>query len=65
MENKIPNPILNLFRLTWKYSKGRRHILVAVLTLFIIANSISLITPYLIGKIFNLIQSSEQSPELF
>ena len=65
MENKIPNPILNLFRLTWKYSKGRRHILVAVLTLFIIANSISLITPYIIGKIFNLIQSSEQSPELF
>ncbi|MEK6936706.1 MAG: ABC transporter ATP-binding protein [Nanoarchaeota archaeon] len=61
MEEKTPNPILNLFKLTWKYSKGRKPIVVFILLSFLIANLIDLITPFVIGKVFNLIQTSQEN----
>ncbi|MFH1592911.1 MAG: ABC transporter ATP-binding protein [Candidatus Woesearchaeota archaeon] len=64
-EKKGPNPILNLFRLTWKYSLGRRHLVILVFVLFTIAVGIELLTPYIIGRIFNAIQESEGGKALF
>jgi len=61
---KQPNPIINLFKLTWEYSEGKKHIVILIIFLFFIANTISLATPYVIGKIFNLIQTSQGSPTL-
>lgn len=64
MGKKGPNPILNLFRLTWKYSFGRRGIIILIFILFTFAVAVELATPYLIGRIFNTIQQSEGGIEL-
>jgi len=55
---KGPTPILNLFRTIWKYSSGRRHIVVLIFILFTLAVGVELMIPYVLGRIFNTIQES-------
>ena len=56
------NPLLNLLRLEWSYLGRRRRIFFAQLVLFIIAGLIGLLTPLVIGLIFNSIQQTISSP---
>jgi len=45
----------------WKYSYGRKHIIVIFFILFLIGNVISLLEPYVVGMIFNTIQLDSDS----
>jgi len=58
------NSIINLFRYTWKYSKGRRHLVVIFIIFAMMASGIWLIEPIIIGRIFNSIQFSNNDPQL-
>ena len=58
------NPIINLFRLTWQYSKEKKHIIVLIIIFFTLATSITLLNPYFISRIFNSIQQFEQGSSL-
>lgn len=62
--NLTNNSILNLFRYTWKYSKGRRHWVVIFIALSLVGNSIWLFEPIVIGRVFNSIQFSASDPAL-
>jgi ATP-binding cassette subfamily B protein len=61
---KFKSPITNLFKYTWKYSKGRRHWILGFLILYLIANIIYLFEPILIGRMFNSIQFNETDSQL-
>ena len=52
------NPLLNLFRLEWIHLGRRRRIFFVQLVLFTIAGIIGLLTPLVIGLIFNSIQQT-------
>src|SRR3972149_2097267 len=52
------NPILNVVKTEWKYLGSRRRIFLTYLSLFLIAGVIGLMTPLVIGMIFNSIQES-------
>jgi len=56
------NAITNLFKYTWKYSKKKW--LLGFILLSVIANISGLMTPIIIGKIFNTIQLSSNTPNL-
>ncbi|MFH1029753.1 MAG: ABC transporter ATP-binding protein [bacterium] len=58
------NSILNLFKYTWKYSKGRRNRVIIFVLLSFIGNSIWLLEPLVIGRIFNSIQFAANDPKL-
>ena len=47
----------------WRYSEGRRAKVVLFVLMFILGNIIYLIEPYIIGKIFELIQLNSTSPD--
>src|SRR3989344_8934282 len=59
------NPILNVIKNEWKYLGNRRKIFVISLILFFIAGLIALMTPLVIGLIFNSIQESITSETQF
>ncbi len=63
-KRKSKNPIVNLFRYTWKYSFGAKRRVVFFIALSVIANAIYLIQPIIAGKIFNAIQFSSGDPNL-
>lgn len=63
--NPHNNSIINLFGYMWKYSKGRRHWVLIFIALSIIGNSIWLLEPIVIGRVFNSIQFSASDPKLF
>jgi ATP-binding cassette subfamily B protein len=50
------HPIINTIKTEWGYLGKRRNLFVFYISLFTIAGIISLITPYVIGSIFNSIQ---------
>jgi len=53
---KRKNPFVVLFKNEWKYLGSRRKIFLWYMFFFLIAGIISLMTPLLIGKIFNAVQ---------
>lgn len=61
--SKIDNPIINLWRYQWKYSKGRRYYLLVFSLLFVIANIITIMEPYVLGNIFTVIQTDIGNPD--
>lgn len=50
------NPVISLFKSLWTFSKGKRHLLFIFIFLSIIAQSIMLLEPLIIGKILNIVQ---------
>ena len=50
------NPLIYLAKKIWKYSAGNRRNLVLYLLMFVMANAISLTTPFIFAKIMNVIQ---------
>jgi len=60
-EGKTRNPLVNLFRIEWSHLGRRKKVFFAQLVLFIIAGFISLLTPLVIGLIFNSIQQTINS----
>src|SRR3989338_924530 len=62
------NPVIYLWRKTWKYSKGNRKHVVLYLILFTFSNIVSFFEPLLVAKILNKIQlqgvTSESLPNL-
>ncbi|MEA2064955.1 MAG: ABC transporter ATP-binding protein [Patescibacteria group bacterium] len=57
------NPIINLFRYTWRYSIGTKKQVIIFILLSIIANFIWLLEPIIIGRVFNSIQFSADDPK--
>jgi ABC-type multidrug transport system fused ATPase/permease subunit len=61
MEKKIKkrrNPLLGVFLEEWKYLGNRKKIFIFYLFLYLIAGTIALMTPLVIGLIFNTVQES-------
>jgi len=56
-ENQI-NPLVNVIKTEWKYLGKRKKTYISILVLFTIAGIISLLTPLVIGLIFNSIQET-------
>ena len=54
---KEKNPIFNVFATEWAFLRDKRKTFVLYLTLFTIAGVISLMTPLVIGMIFNAVQN--------
>ena len=52
------NPILNVIKAEWEYLGSRRKVFLIFLLLFTIAGLIGLMTPLVVGLIFNSIQNS-------
>ena len=59
------NPILNVIKAEWEYLGSRRKVFLIFLLLFTIAGLIGLMTPLVIGLIFNSIQNSITSEAEF
>ena len=59
------NPILNLFRYTWRYSYGTKKFVVIFISFSVIANIISLLEPIVIGRVFDNVQFAQNDPALF
>ena len=58
MASKRRSPVANLFLIEWKHLGNRKGIFILYMVFFMIAGSISLATPYVIGLIFNSIQQN-------
>ncbi|MBX4186680.1 MAG: ABC transporter ATP-binding protein/permease [Candidatus Doudnabacteria bacterium] len=58
------NPILNLFRFTWRYSEGNRPKVVLLLVLSLFANGLQLFDPILVSRAFNVVQFAPNDPGL-
>jgi len=61
MEEKIKkhrNPIISVFKEEWKHLGNQKKTFIFYIILFLIAGSIMLMTPLLIGMIFNTVQES-------
>ena len=54
----MTHPILNILQEEWKYLGKRRKIFVLYMFLFVVGGLVELATPYVLGKVFNLIQNS-------
>lgn len=52
----LSNPYFELIRASWKYSTGNHRAFVVFYTLSILANAASLLTPYVFGRVFNVLQ---------
>ena len=59
------NPIVNVLKTEWKYLGNRKKIFITFLFLFTIAGILGLMTPLIIGLIFNSIQESVMSETQF
>ncbi len=60
----MKNPILNLFKYTWRYSPNKKW-LAFLIFLHVLGASAHIVPPYIIGKVFNSIQLSLNDPEMF
>ncbi len=58
------NPILYLFKKTWKYSYHRKKQVILLIVLSAIANIIILARPIVIGRVFDTVQFQSSDPEL-
>jgi len=56
LKKKSQEPILFLFKKMWKFAKGHRHFVVIYLSMFVVANIITLTPPLVFGKFLNEIQ---------
>jgi len=54
----MTHPIINAIKTEWGYLGKRRKWFIFYIFLFLIAGIVSLLTPYVIGTIFNSIQES-------
>ena len=54
---KRDNPALFLFSKTWKYSAGNRKNVVLYWVMFLVANAIALLSPLLVGRVMNIVQT--------
>jgi len=61
IKEKKRNPLWNLFKEEWKHLGSRRKNFVTYMTMFLIAGIISLMSPLVIGYIFNSIQQTISS----
>lgn len=59
----MTHPIINTLKTEWGYLGKRRRFFLFYISLFVIAGLVSLITPYVIGSIFNSIQKTISSKE--
>ena len=59
----MTHPIINAFKTEWAYLGKKRKRFVFYIFLFVLAGAVSLLTPYVIGTIFNSIQESIASKE--
>ena len=59
----LPHPIINTLITEWKFLGNRRRAFAVYMAFFVVAGLISLITPFLIGTIFNDIQQSITSQQ--
>ncbi|MFW5705042.1 MAG: ABC transporter ATP-binding protein [Nanoarchaeota archaeon] len=50
------NPIFFMYGYVWKFSKGKRNILITYLILFFFANSLLFLEPLVFAKLLNIIQ---------
>lgn len=60
-KEKTSNPLWNVLKTEWEFLGDRRKIFVVYMSFFAIAGIISLLTPLLIGSIFNSIQNNISS----
>lgn len=58
------NPILNLFKYTWRYAGDQKWRIVLFISLSFIGNVIQLANPWLVSRIFNNVQFEAGDPEL-
>ena len=58
MKEKKLNPVLSLLREEWKHLGDRKRVFFLTLGLFVIAQVIALMTPLILGVIFNSVQES-------
>jgi ATP-binding cassette, subfamily B, bacterial len=63
MSKKQRNPVINLLVEEWKHLGHRRKYFVLTCFLFVVANLIHLLTPLIIGMIFNSVQQSVSTNE--
>lgn len=59
----MTHPIIDTLKAEWGYLGKRRKTFVLYIILFVIAGSVTLLTPYILGLIFNSIQESITSRE--
>jgi len=59
----MTHPIINTIKTEWSYLGKRRKTFIFYISFFVIAGLVSLLTPYVIGSIFNSIQQSITSKE--
>ena len=59
----MTHPIINPLKTEWAYLGKKRKLFVFYISLFALAGAVSLLTPYVIGTIFNSIQESITSHE--
>ncbi len=66
MKDRNPNPILTMIKTEWQYLGRNKNKFLLYMFLFVVAGLLSLISPWLIGTIFNSIQNGKVStrPEL-
>lgn len=58
------NPILNLFKYTWRYSAGNRRKVVLFVLMSLLANGIQLFEPVILSRAFNQVQLAPNDPGL-
>jgi len=54
----MTHPLVNAIKTEWNYLGKRKRLFVFYMFLFVIAGTVSLLTPYVVGTIFNSIQES-------
>lgn len=59
----MTHPIINIFKTEWAYLGKKKKLFFFYISLFALAGIVSLLTPYVIGTIFNSIQQSITSNE--
>src|SRR3989338_7218892 len=58
VSKKQPHPIVNTLKTEWQFLGNRKKLFALYMSFFVIAGAISLLTPFVIGTIFNDIQQS-------
>lgn len=58
------NPIVNLFRYTWRYSEGNKVMVVVFILLSFLANFVQLFEPVVVSRAFNAVQFNPGDPNL-
>lgn len=56
-EKMMVHPYVNLLKTIWKFAKGMRKKFVITYLMFVMANVVTMIQPFLIGKFMNIIQA--------